>query len=228
MRWITVLATSGLAVAAAVTWGGLSAVSTVAKVDAATERAVTPLGPVPGLASVSGDISGPLHHGPAQPSPGGQPQTLPEPARNDSPGAAGAEQAPGIGNKAEVSLSEAANAEAGPAAGARRDGRDRSTGLAEQAPVDPAAALGSQELSLGGCLPQYGDTGQCLPAVPPSLSKHFQDMKDAGLDPGSMAHDWTCSEVREYFPNGIIVRQVSVDPQKLDQNDDGMACGPAD
>lgn len=227
-RWTTVLATSGLAVAAAVTWGGISAVSTVATVDAATHRTAAPVGPLPGLASVSGDTAGSSHHGPAAAPLGGQPEALPEPARKDSPAASRADEAPGIGNKPEVSLNEAANAEVGPAAGARRDGSDRSSGLAEQAAVDPAAVLGSKGLSLGGCLPQYGEDGQCLPAVPPSQSQHFQDMKDAGLDPGSMAHDWSCSEAREYFPNGIAVRQVNVDPQKLDPNDDGMACGPGD
>lgn len=227
-RWTTVLATSGLAVAAAVTWGGISAVSTVATVDAATHRTEAPLGPLPGLASVSGDSAGSSHHGPAAAPPAGQPQSLPEPAGNGSQAAGRADGAPGIGNKPEVSLNEAANAEVGPAAGARREGRDRSSGLAEQAAVDPADVLRSTETSLGGCLPQYGDDGQCLPAVPPSQSQHLQDMKQAGLDPGSMTHDWSCAEVLEYFPNGIAVRQVGVDPQELDPNDDGMACGPAD
>ncbi|KIS27189.1 hypothetical protein TV39_11695 [Arthrobacter sp. SPG23] len=222
------LATSGLAVAAAVTWGGISAVSTVATVDAATHRTAAPVLPVPEPAAVSGTTAGSPHHGPTAAPLGGQPQELPKPAGNDSPAAARADEATGIGSRAEVSLNEAANAEVGPAAGASRDARDRSSGLAEQAAVDPAAVLGSREVSLGGCLPQYGEDGQCLPAVPPSQSQHLQDMKNAGLDPGSMAHDWNCAEVREYFPNGIAVRQVSVDPQKLDPNDDGMACGPAD
>lgn len=227
-RWFTVLATSAVAVAAAVTWGGISAVSTVATVDAATHRTAAPAS-LPEPASLAGDTAGSPHHGPAQPSlDRGQPGTLPEPARNDSPAAVAAEQPTGLGNKPEVSLSEAANAEVGPAANARREGRDRSSGLVEQGAVDPGAALGSKGFSLGGCLPQYGEDGQCLPAVPPSQSQHLQDMKSAGMDPGSMAHDWNCAEVREYFPNGIVVRQVSVDPQKLDSNDDGMACGPAD
>ncbi|KQR68477.1 hypothetical protein ASF98_07460 [Arthrobacter sp. Leaf337] len=228
-RWTTVLATTGLAVAAVVTWGGISAVSTVATVDAAAHLAAAPGEPLPAPvpASVSGGTAGPTHHDSAA-RPAGQPEVLPESARNDSTAAGRADEAPGLGNRAEVSLSEAAGAEVGPAAGARRDGRDRSSGLAEQAAVDPAAVLGSGDVSLGGCLPQYGADGQCLPAVPPSQSQHLQDMKSAGMDPGSMAHDWNCAEVREYFPNGIVVRQEGVDPQKLDPNDDGMACGPAD
>lgn len=230
-RWTTVLATSGLAVAAAVTWGGMSAVSTVATVDAAAHLTAAPAEPlplpVPVPGSVSGGTAGPAHHDSAARQ-ADRPEALPESARNDSTAAGRADEAPGIGNKAEVPLSEAAGAEVGPAAGARRDGRDRSSGLTEQAAVDPAAVLGSGDVSLGGCLPQYGADGQCLPAVPPSQSQHLQDMKSAGIDPGSMAHDWNCAEVREYFPNGIVVRQVSVDPQKLDPNDDGMACGPAD
>jgi len=231
-RWTTVLATSGLAVAAAVTWGGISAVSTVATVDAAKHVAAAPAErlpePLPGPGPVSGGTADATHHGPAAEQLAGRPEALPDSARIDSPAAGRADEAPGIGNKAETSLNEAAGAEVGPAADAGRAGRDRSSGLAEQAAVDPAAVLGSREVSLGGCLPEYGEDGQCLPAVPPSQSQHLQDMKNAGLDPGSMAHDWNCAEVREYFPNGIAVRQVSVDPQKLDPNDDGMACGPAD
>lgn len=226
-RWTTVLAASGLAVAAAVTWGGMSAASTVATVSAAANLAAAPAEPLPLQGSVSGGTSDPAHHDSAA-RPAAQPEALPEVARYDDPAAGRSDETHGIGNKAEVSLSQAAGSEVGPAAGARRDGRDRSSGLAKQAPVDPAAVLGSAELSLGGCLPQYGESGQCLPAVPPSQSQHLQDMRSAGLDPGSMAHDWNCAEVREYFPNGIVVRQVSVDPQKLDPNDDGMACGPAD
>jgi hypothetical protein len=228
-RWTAVLATTGLAVAAAVAWGGICAVSTVAKVGAVSEwTAAAPLEPLPGLASVSGDLAGSAHHDSSLAALGGQLQTRPEPAAKDMPEASRADEAAGTGNKPEVSLNEAANAEVGPAAGAKRDGRDRSSGLTEQSAVDPAAVLGSKDLSLGGCLPQYGDDGQCLPAVPPSQSQHFQDMKAAGLDPGSMAHNWSCPEVREYFPKGLTVRQAKVDPQKLDTNDDGLACGPAD
>lgn len=227
--WTAVLATAGLAVAAAVAWGGISAVATVATVDAGSQRVTSvPLEPLPGLASVSGDLAGSAHHGSSAAALGGHPQTQPAPALKESPKASRADEAARSANKPEVSLAEAANAEVGPAAGARQDGRNRSSGLTEQGAVDPATVLGSQGLSLGGCLPQYGNDGQCLPSVPPSQSQHFQDMRAAGLDPGAMPHNWGCSEVREYFPNGIAVRQVNVDPQKLDSNLDGMACAPAD
>jgi hypothetical protein len=53
-------------------------------------------------------------------------------------------------------------------------------------------------------------------------------MKNAGLDPASMPHNWTCSEVRVYFHNGISVRQPRTDPQHLDGNGDGIACGVGD
>ncbi|WP_427174942.1 hypothetical protein [Arthrobacter sp. 92] len=36
------------------------------------------------------------------------------------------------------------------------------------------------------------------------------------------------SEVREYFKDGLIVRKPNVDPQNLDTNKDGPACGPGD
>jgi hypothetical protein len=102
------------------------------------------------------------------------------------------------------------------------------TGLKQRGPIDPAAVLSDSSLSLGGCLPQYGSDGQCLPAIPPSMSRHLKEMKDAGLDPGAMPHSWTCTEVRTYFKSGLPVRKAHVDPQKLDANHDGVACGAAD
>ncbi|MGZ4659968.1 MAG: hypothetical protein ACXVYB_01675 [Arthrobacter sp.] len=94
--------------------------------------------------------------------------------------------------------------------------------------IDPSQVLDTASQSLGGCLKEYGDAGQCLPVVPPSLAEHLQQMKDAGLDPASMPHNWTCGEVQVYFPNGITVRQHGVDPQRLDTNGDGRACGAGD
>ena len=109
-----------------------------------------------------------------------------------------------------------------------RESADRTAGLSERSPVAPTDALGDAAQGLGGCLQEYGAAGQCLPTVPPSLSTHLQQMKDAGLDPASMAHPWSCAEVRQYFPEGLAVRVAGADPQRLDLNADGTACGAAD
>ncbi|WP_427172255.1 hypothetical protein [Arthrobacter sp. 92] len=127
-------------------------------------------------------------------------------------------------NRTQRSLSDAA---------ATPDGLGSHPNAANPAPtlrgtVDPSQVLDTASQSLGGCLKEYGDAGQCLPVVPPSLAEHIQQMKNAGLDPASMPHNWTCSEVRVYFANGIAVRQHGVDPQHLDSNGDGTACGAAD
>lgn len=94
--------------------------------------------------------------------------------------------------------------------------------------VAPSDVLDTASQSLGGCLKEYGDAGQCLPVVPPSLAEHLKEMKAAGLDPASMPHNWTCSEVRIYFPGGLTVRVPGTDPQKLDPNRNGVACDGAD
>lgn len=80
----------------------------------------------------------------------------------------------------------------------------------------------------GGCLKAYGDDGQCLPVIPPSLSQHVHEMKAAGKDPNAMKHSWSCSEVRKYFKDGLAVRQAGNDPQNLDTNSDGKACAAGD
>lgn len=121
-----------------------------------------------------------------------------------------------VGAAPETSLSSAASQ----AAGATRD----NTALTERAPIDPGAVLTGD--SLGGCLAEYGENGQCLPVYPPSLASHISDMVDAGIDPAGMPHNWTCDEVRVYFADGIVVRQAGVDPQSLDGDSDGMACEP--
>lgn len=147
-----------------------------------------------------------------------------EPARTIAPEPA---SPTGVGNRPEVSLEEAGRAEVGAAARSRQDPKNRSANLPRADAASPGDVLGASP-SPGGCLPEYGDDGQCLPTVPPSLSRHIKDMADAGLDTASMPHDWTCSEVRQYFRDGLTVRSAGVDPQALDSNADGMACGPAD
>jgi len=123
-----------------------------------------------------------------------------------------------VGGGEETSLASAASAPT-------IVGRDDSSLGAPNAPVDPSTVLGSGVF--GGCTVEYGTNGQCLPVYPPSIAGHIQDMVDAGLDPSTMPHNWTCDEVRQYFPSGIAVRQPGVDPQALDDDGDAMACEPA-
>lgn len=94
--------------------------------------------------------------------------------------------------------------------------------------VPPSQALEKGATGFGGCLREYGENGQCVPVVPPSMASHVQDMKKAGLDASAMKHHWTCTELRTYFRNGVAVRQPDVDPQELDTNGDGTACGTGD
>lgn len=104
---------------------------------------------------------------------------------------------------------------------------DRTKGLTQRADVAPDK-VHDADLAPGGCLAEYGETGQCLPTVPPSLAKHVQDMEKAGQDVSSMPHHWDCAEVRTFFPDGIAVRQAGVDPQGLDADEDGTACSAGD
>lgn len=98
-----------------------------------------------------------------------------------------------------------------------------------RAPVDPADLITSST-SLGGCHPDYGGSGQCLPLIPPSQSEHAAQMLRAGQDPASMAHPWTCSELLTYFPEGVAVRpregSTQRDPFGFDPDGDLIACGP--
>lgn len=111
---------------------------------------------------------------------------------------------------------------------AKRSGpTDRTEGLTERRKVDPKEVLRGP-VAPGGCLAEYGEDGQCLPTVPPSMAKHVADMKKAGMDPDGMDHHWGCAEVRTHFPEGITVRTAGDDPQGLDANGDGLACGPGD
>lgn len=107
------------------------------------------------------------------------------------------------------------------------EARDRTRGLTQRAAVAPDKVLDG-DTAPGGCLAEYGEDGQCLPTIPPSLAKHVLDMKKSGQDPSSMPHNWDCSEVRTYFADGITVRQAGQDPQSLDTNKDGVACGGGD
>lgn len=220
------LAAAALAAAAAMVWGGMSAVATVSAVNAAP-RAGQPASTGPSGAPAgarpapSTTAAAPAAAAKGLPAPGNTRKTGPLPATTAGPSASA-----GTGDAPEVSLAQAASAEAGTAASLPEGGD--STGLKQRGPVDPAAVLSDASQSLGGCLPQYGSAGQCLPVVPPSLSQHLKEMKDAGLDPSSMPHTWTCTEVRAYFKNGLAVRQAHIDPQRLDTNHDGLACGPTD
>lgn len=226
-RVILALAVAGLAAAAALTWSGMAALDTVRGVTTGSPGVqVSPAA----MAAHASDAAAPANsvsdHATTHAS--GTAATnaaVPkhQPLANRP---AGPKASPGSGNAPEVSLTEAGRGASGAAASKLKGGN--STGLKRRGAVDPTTVLSDRGPSLGGCLPQYGAAGQCLPVVPPSLSQHLKEMKDAGLDPGSMPHVWTCTEVRTYFKNGIIVRQSGVDPQKLDANADGIACGPAD
>lgn len=215
---VVVLAAAAALVSAALVWSGTSAVATIAgvaatgpgRVSQAPERPASPS--VPPRAS---QAAGAAHHLQA-PEPASA-----RPLAEMQPGPSGQ---PGLGNKPEVSLEEAGRAEVGQAASS---GKDPSRNLARAGKATPDDVLGATP-SLGGCIPEYGNAGQCLPAVPPSLTRHVQQMRDSGVDPATMPHSWTCDEARKYFANGLSVRETGVDPQKLDANMDGIACGPAD
>lgn len=218
-RMAGVLAAAAVLVSATVVWSGTSALATVVNVASSTPAQLPPaperLGTTAAPSPSRSDAATHQSHAPGAPAVR-LPQIIPPEAASPS----------GVGNRPEVSLEEAGRAEVGPAARSRQ-GKDRSGNLPKASVATPGDVLGASP-SLGGCLAEYGDDGQCLPSVPPSLSQHLKDMKDAGLDPASMPHNWTCSEVRQYFRNGLTVREAGVDPQELDSNADGTACGSAD
>lgn len=237
-RVMVALTAAGLAAASAMVWSGVSAVATVNAVNTAnavnagTSVDAGNAGPRAGqLPPSARPVEAPTgaRPGPSATKDATKDATTPGNAAKLGPippAPTGPQANAGAGNAPEVSLAEAGRAESG-AASSRPEGGN-STGLKLRGPVDPAAVLSDASVSLGGCLPQYGAAGQCLPAVPPSLSRHLKEMMDAGLDPGSMPHSWTCAEVRAYFKNGLAVRQAHNDPQRLDANHDGVACGAAD
>lgn len=200
-RWIPMLSIAG-AVSVALVWGGISAEQTIDASAAAGSVAMAP------QAGKSGKTP-----------PG---QALAKDKRN---------QATILGGKAEKSLAKAgAEANKGKATNgkAKANRSNRVSGLAKRGPVDPKKVLTDVSAGLGGCLVEYGADGQCLPGVPPSLGAHVKQMKDAGVDPSTMPHTWTCGEVRTYFPEGVLLRQPGIDPQQLDTNGDGTACGTGD
>jgi hypothetical protein len=137
---------------------------------------------------------------------------LPERARADDLPQTG-EQAPGRARLVDGSVGLNPDAK-GVNDGSKKAGR---TGKPAK-PAKPKDVL--QPLSnRGGCLPDYGRQGQCLPAVPPSHAQHADhDMTSA----------WTCAEVRAGFPQGIALTKRGVDPLNLDRDGNGIACSPRD
>lgn len=213
------LVAAALAASAAVIWGGTSAVATAMSV--ALSMPARP----PQVLERPGETDAPARTQPAVASHQTHAPESPD-ARAAQKVPPGSDSRPGLGNRPEVSLEEAGRAEVGSAARSQ-NGHGRAGNLPKSGVATPGDVLGATP-SLGGCLPEYGDAGQCLPSVPPSLSQHLEDMKRAGLNPASMPHKWTCGEVRQYFKNGLSVRQTGVDPQSLDSNSDGIACSEAD
>lgn len=159
---------------------------------------------------------------PEQPAAGGNANASAQRNGNAQPGQADEEDP---ANRPQTSLQDAA-------------GREHPVGAANPAPqaplpqlrekVLPSQVLESGATGYGGCLLEYGENGQCVPAVPPSLASHVQDMKAAGGNPNAMEHRWSCTELRQYFKDGVALRQAGTDPQKLDANGDGKACGAGD
>ena len=127
----------------------------------------------------------------------------------------------GLGNKKETPLAESASE-------GKAKARDPKTLPGKRPAIDPVKELKKLSVSLGGCLREYGAAGQCLPVIPPSQAAHVKEMVDDGLNPNSMPHTWTCSEVRQYFPDGIEIRQKKTDPQRLDLDRNGIGCSPED
>lgn len=190
-----------------------------------------------GIAAKSSDHA---HPGPAGPgpdagaaAPAAAPTSSPEAAPDGVVSGIGQGESAGApGRTRQSHLAEAAGQQ--PAHGVPRGklgpaGADRTAGLSERgaSPAQGDQASGAAP-NTGGCLPEYGAAGQCLPVVPPSLASHLAQMKAAGMDPSSMPHHWSCAEVRTYFPDGLPVRIPGTDPQHLDPTADGTACGTGD
>jgi hypothetical protein len=89
-----------------------------------------------------------------------------------------------------------------------------------RADVVPQQVLRNVAAARGGCLVEYGKGGQCLPIVPPSQATR--------VAAGQMQPRWACAEVRLMFKDGLAVKVAKVDPQGLDANADGIACGRGD
>lgn len=93
---------------------------------------------------------------------------------------------------------------------------DEGRGLDETDVSDTALA--------GGCVPDYGSDGACLPPVP--LRMVGEHAGHAGMSPMEMATLYTCDDVRLILPDGIDV--TGEDTLALDSNGDGVACGEGD
>lgn len=129
------------------------------------------------------------------------------------------------GTAPETTLADAASAPIDAAVAPRI--RDVTALGAPRAPISPDSVM-TEATATGGCLPEYGDAGQCLPVIPPSLGEHYRLMVEQGLDPSTMPHPWSCDEARLYFPDGLTLRQAGNDPSALDRNGDAIACGAGD
>lgn len=86
--------------------------------------------------------------------------------------------------------------------------------------TSPKQVFKDAGVARGGCNIAYGLGGQCLPTVPPSQAEH--------VAAGHMEPQWDCAEVRVLFKNGIQLAKAKTDPQRLDKNNDGTACGKGD
>lgn len=111
----------------------------------------------------------------------------------------------------QTSLHKAANTPHGP--GIRKPA---SKVTATRAAIKPSQVLSGSNKAVAGCEPYYGTAGQCLPDTPPSVAMAGMDMS---------ATPWTCAEVRTIFAHGLVAQR---DPQHLDANHDGVACGTGD
>ncbi len=93
--------------------------------------------------------------------------------------------------------------------------------------LQPAPTVAPEDVlpgngQISGCVTGYGRGAVCLPQTPPSHAGH-------GLAGGEdLSRYWTCAEVRELLPNGVVVDVLNADVLGLDSNVDGTACGPGD
>lgn len=98
---------------------------------------------------------------------------------------------------------------------ARREKTDKLAVSKKATSADVFDSIGAKN---GGCRPEYGLPGQCLPqTIPHKLSRAGRSKKT-----------WTCAQVRTLFPGGIALRTIAVDPLQLDRDGDNTACGPRD
>jgi hypothetical protein len=136
-------------------------------------------------------------------------------------------------NRPQQSLAQAAGRPASVPVGPKVDGSvglnpdavGVNNGRKKQAQSGPRSRVAKPEDVLseasvtGGCRPEYGPRGECLPFIPPSHVHHpDHDMDQA----------WTCEEARTLHPRGIRLKDRGTDPLGLDVNGDGIACGAGD